>query len=243
MTALLQAELLKLRTTRTFVTLVAVAVGLSLLLVALSALLDENFTEERVRELFTFDFSSLFILLLGVIGMAGEWRHRTITTSILAAPNRTRLLGAKILSYAVAGALLALIVTVVIAAVGTLILSARGEVTIGVVDIADVLWRNLVVAALLGAFGVCVGGLVRNQVVAIVGLLFLSFVLEPTVIALASDVGKFLPTVGAPNGVIGTDSIGDEPLLEPGLALLVLLGWVGLGFAATATVLQRRDLV
>jgi ABC-type transport system involved in multi-copper enzyme maturation permease subunit len=95
MTALLRAELLKLRTTRTFVTLVGVAVGLSLLLVVLGAALANDLTEKDVRELFMFDFSGLFILLLGVIGMAGEFRHRTITTSILAAPDRTRLLGAR----------------------------------------------------------------------------------------------------------------------------------------------------
>jgi len=244
MTALLRAELLKLRTTRTFVTLVGVAVGLSLLLVVLGAALANDLTEKDVRELLMFDFSGLFILLLGVIGMAGEFRHRTITTSILAAPDRIRLLGAKVLSYALAGALLALIVSVAIAAVGTAVLSIRGEVTIGVSEMADVLWRNLVVAALFGALGVCVGGLVRNQVVAIVGLLFLSFVLEPTLLALASEVGKFGPTVGAPNGVIvinpGDDS---ESLLAPGIALLVMIGWVGLGYAVTALVLRRRDLV
>jgi len=244
MTALLRAELLKLRTTRTFVTLVGVAVGLSLLLVVLGAALANDLTEKDVRELLMFDFSGLFILLLGVIGMAGEFRHRTITTSILAAPDRTRLLGAKVLSYALAGALLALIVSAAIAAVGTAVLSIRGEVTIGISEIADVLWRNLVVAALFGALGVCVGGLVRNQVVAIVGLLFLSFVLEPTLLALASEVGKFGPTVGAPNGVIGINPGDDsESLLAPGIALLVMIGWVGLGYAVTALVLRRRDLV
>ena len=244
MTALLRAELLKLRTTRTFVTLVGVAVGLSLLLVVLGAALANDLTEKDVRELLMFDFSGLFILLLGVIGMAGEFRHRTITTSILAAPDRIRLLGAKVLSYALAGALLALIVSVAIAAVGTAVLSIRGEVTIGVSEMADVLWRNLVVAALFGALGVCVGGLVRNQVVAIVGLLFLSFVLEPTLLALASEVGKFGPTVGAPNGVLGINP-GDDggSLLAPGIALLVMIGWVGLGYAVTALVLRRRDLV
>ena len=84
------------------------------------------------------------------------------------------------IAYAVAGTVLSLIVTVAIMAVGTLILSRRDETTLGVADLADVLWRNLVVAALLGAFGVCVGGIVRNQVVAIVGLLVVAFALEPT---------------------------------------------------------------
>jgi ABC-2 type transport system permease protein len=242
-TALLRAELLKLRTTRTFVALVGTALALSLLVVSLTTALGDNFTEDDVRDLFTTDFSSLFILLLGVIGMAGEWRHRTITSTILAAPDRLRLLAAKTLSYAVAGTVLSLIVTVAIVAAGTLILSGRGETTVGAGDLADVLWRNLVVAALLGAFGVCIGGLLRNQVVAIVGLLVFSFALEPTVLAVAQDVGRFGPTVGAPGGIQGINPVGEGKLLAPGIAVLVMIAWVGLGFAATAMVLLRRDLV
>ena len=90
MRPLLRAELLKLRTTRTFVTIVSATLALSLIVVGLSAILGDTFTEQDVRELFTADFSSLFILLLGVTGMAGEWRHKTITSSVLAAPARVR---------------------------------------------------------------------------------------------------------------------------------------------------------
>src|SRR5215211_597589 len=243
MRPLLRAELLKLRTTRTFVTLVAVALVLSLIVVGLTAGIVDDFTEDQLLELFTADFSPLFILLLGVVGMAGEWRHRTITSSVLAAPDRVRLLLAKVLSYALAGALLSLVVTVGLMAVGTLILSIRDQPTLDASELLDVLWRNLVVAALLGAFGVCVGGLVRNQVVAIVGLLVLAFVLEPTLIAIAPDVGQFGPTGGAPNGIIRINPVGEEDLLSPAVAVLVMLGWVGLGFAATAALLRRRDLV
>jgi len=243
MRPLLGAELLKLRTTRTFVTLVAVALVLSLIVVGLTAGIVDDFTEDQLLELFTADFSPLFILLLGVVGMAGEWRHRTITSSVLAAPDRVRLLLAKVLSYALAGALLSLVVTVGLMAVGTLILSIRVQPTLDASELLDVLWRNLVVAALLGAFGVCVGGLVRNQVVAIVGLLVLAFVLEPTLIAIAPDVGQFGPTGGAPNGIIRINPVGEEDLLSPAVAVLVMLGWVGLGFAATAALLRRRDLV
>ena len=243
MTPLLRAELLKLRTTRTFAALVGTGLVLSLLVVGLVSALSNDLTERDVRDLFTADFSSLFILLLGVIGMAGEWRHRTITSTVLVAPDRLRLLGAKTLSYAVAGAFLSLIITVVIMLVGSVILGARGETTIGVVDLADVLWRNLVVAAFLGALGVCVGGLVRNQIVAIVGLLVFAFAIEPTLLAVVEKVGRFGPTTAGPSAIQGVEPIGDENLLAPGFALLVMLAWVGLGFAATAVVLRRRDLV
>ena len=245
MKALLRAELIKLRTTRTFVVLTAAALAISLLVVVLTTTLQDEWTKDDARDLFATDFTGLFILLLGVMGMAGEWRHRTITSTVLAAPRRLRLLGAKTISYAVAGIAISLIVTVAIMAIGTLILSARDLPTAGLGDLADVLWRNLVVAAYLGAFGVCIGGLIRNQIVAIVGLLLMTFAIEPALIGLASEVGKFGPTVGAPNGFIGLEDVfgeGEEQL-TPAVALLVMIGWVGLAFAAAAARLERRDLV
>ena len=246
MSPLLQAELLKLRTTRTFAALVGAALVLSLLVVVLVSVLGDNFTSDDVRELFTADFTGLFIILLGVIGMAGEWRHRTITSTVLAAPDRIRLLSAKMLSYAAAGALLSLIVTLTIMLVGTLILSARGEETASLADLLDVLWRNLLVAALVGALGVGIGAVIRNQVVAIVGVLFVAFVLEPTLIGLASDYGRFGPTQGAPSGIIGVAGFDGEDtdfLLSPGVAVLVMLGWIGAFFAAGAARLRGGDLV
>ena len=84
----------------------------------------------------------------------------------------------------------------------------------------------------------------RNQIVAIIGVFIFSFALEPALIGLAVDVGKFGPMVGAPNGIIGINPIDDEGvLLAPGIATLVMVGWVLLGFAATAALLRRRDLV
>jgi ABC-2 type transport system permease protein len=241
-TTLLRAELLKLRTTRTFVALVSASLGLSLLVVVLAGLLSKNLTKNDVHDLFTSDFSGLFILLLGVTGMAGEWRHRTITGTVLAAPKRVRLLAAKVLSYAVAGAFLSLVVTIAIMIVGTAILGARDQVTLGAGQMADILWRNLAVAAYFGAVGVCVGALVRNQVVAIVGLLILALAIEPALSALTDDVAKFLPTSGAPNAVTNT-SFGDQARLSAGLALLVMLGWIGALFAAGGITLRERDLV
>ena len=246
MSTLLKAELLKLRTTRTFVALVAAALALSLLVVVLTALLADNFTEQDVKSLFTADFTGLFILLLGVMGMAGEWRHRTITSTVLAAPDRLRLLGAKVIAFAAAGALLSLIVTLTIMLVGTIVLSVRGEPTIGVADLLDVLWRNLVVAALLGALGVGIGGLVRNQVVAIVAILIFAFAVEPTLFALVPEVAKFAPTQGAPSGIIHVNPFGDQDtsnLLVPAVAVLVMLGWIALFFAAAGARLRKFDLV
>ncbi|MCW3014063.1 MAG: hypothetical protein JWO02_1155 [Solirubrobacterales bacterium] len=236
MTALLQAELLKLRTTRTFAAVVGSAAALSLVLVVLGAVLGK---ETDPHALFTNNAITYIIVLLGAVAMTGEWRHRTITGSVLAAPDRVRLLVAKAMSYSVAGVALSILVTVPTIIVGELVLAGRGEATLGAGGIADVLWRNLAVAALLGPLGVCVGALVRNQIVTVVGLVILAAALEPAVFQAVPEVGRFLPLAGAPGGVLG----GTDGLLSPGPALAVLVAWGLAAFAAAAVNLRRRDLV
>ena len=245
MSSLLRAELLKLRTTRTFVALVGVTLALSLLVVVLTTILSDDIDPQDARDLFSADFTGLFIMLLGVIGMAGEWRHRTITGTVLAAPDRLRLMAAKMLAYAAAGVVLSLIVTATIMLVGNVILSARGIDTVAVSDLLDTLWRNLLVAALVGALGVGIGALVRNQVVAIIGVLVLGFVIEPALFGLAPDVARYGPTQGAPAGIQDIEFFGDSgtDTLSPAVATLVMLGWIALFFVAAGVRLKRRDLV
>ena len=243
MKPLLHAELLKLRTTRTFLALTAAALALSLLVVVLAASLSNEMSDDEARDLFAADFTGLFILLLGVMGMAGEWRHRTITSSILAAPKRWRFLVAKTLAYAAAGALISIIVSVTIRAVGVPILTSRDLAAVDAGELADVLWRNLAVAPFMGALGVTVGGLVRNQIVAIVGLLALSFVVEPLLLGLVPEYGRLGPTSGAPNAIINVEAFGEnEDQLSTTEGVGVMLAWVGLTFAAAGVLFERRDV-
>ena len=244
MSALLQAELLKLRTTRTFYVLVGSGLALSLALLVLNTLLTDDFSERDVRVAFAGDFTGIFILLLGAMGMAGEWRHKTITSTILASPDRLKLIAAKTISYAVAGMVVSFIVTASLMLVGTIILSARDQTTLDVATLVDIMWRNLVVAAYLGAIGVAIGAIVRNQVAAIVGLLMFPFVVELTLFGLVPEVAKFSPFNGAPGGIVDVSFDGGEndDFLDPGVAALVMFGWVSVLFALGALLLQRRDL-
>jgi ABC-2 type transport system permease protein len=241
MTALLRAELLKLRTTRTFAALAGAALGFSLLAVTLAAT-TQNYAQHPsdLHTLFASDLSSIFILLLGAIGMTGEWRHRTITGAILAAPDRVRLLTAKTLAYALAGILLSLAVTAAIMLTGTLILESRGQPTLGLAGLSGLLWRNLAVAALLGALGVAIGALLRNQIATVVGLLVVGLALEPALLAQLPELERFGPLVGAPTGILG---VNRGMLLAPGLAALVSIAWVGTAFTNAAALLRRRDLI
>jgi ABC-2 type transport system permease protein len=246
MTALLHAELIKLRTTRTFVAVAATALGISLLLVTLTGLLSEPREDEVLVDVFASDTSSFFILLLAIVGITGEWRHRTITSSLLAAPDRLRFLAAKTLAFAAAGLLMSLLIMVVVTILGFALLTVRDLPTPELGELAELAARGALVAALLGTFGVAIGALVRNQVVAVVGMLVFTFVVETTLIAVVPEVGRFGPFTALPTavGIPGGDEVlGDEiALLAPGLAAMVMVAWIGAAFAAGAALLRRRDL-
>ncbi len=246
MRPLLQAELIKLRTTRTFVALVGIAVVISLLITVLIAILTEPTQESVLSDVFTSDTSSLFILMLAVVGISGEWRHRTITSSLLAAPARIRFLAAKTIAFALAGLVLSLLISVAIAIAGFAVLSVRDLPTPDLGDLGEQFARNAMVAALLGAFGVGIGALVRNQVVAIVGVLVASFLIEPVLIAVLPEVGRFGPFGALPTAAAGLDpedvGMDEANLPAAGIAVLLLLAWIGAAFAAGAALLRYRDL-
>jgi ABC-2 type transport system permease protein len=247
LTALLQAELIKLRTTRTFLALTAAAVGTSLLITVLVSTLSEPDADSVLTDVFTSDTSSLFITILAVVGITGEWRHHTITSSLLAAPDRLRFLAAKTIAFATAGVVLSLLISITVLVVGLAILNVRDLPVPEAGELLERFARNAFVAGLLGAFGVGIGALVRNQVVAVVGLLVLGFAVDPAVAALVPEVGRFSPFSALPVAItdIRPEDAGlpdDLDLLSPGIALLAMLAWIGAAFAAGAALLIRRDL-
>jgi ABC-2 type transport system ATP-binding protein len=246
MRALLEAELIKLRTTRTFAALVCVAVGLSVVLTGLVAALTEPTEDSVLIDVFQSDTSGLFIVILAIVGISGEWRHRTITSSLLAAPDRLAFLAAKTLAFAVAGAALSVLISIMVAAVGFSVLEIRGLPTPDGGELVDLYARNAVVAALGGAFGVAIGALVRNQAVAVVGVLLLAFAIEPALVAFAPEVARFSPISVLPTAVTDIDAeqagLGEIDLLAPGVALLLLLGWNAVLFAGGAGLLRSRDV-
>ena len=100
MTALLSSELLKLRTTRTafgfLVATVLLTVGIG---AATFATITVTGKEDLEDALAGAGFVSALLLVLGIVAATGEYRHGTITSSLLASPVRTRFLSAKVLAY------------------------------------------------------------------------------------------------------------------------------------------------
>jgi ABC-2 type transport system permease protein len=106
-------------------------------------------------------------LLLGILGVAGEFRHQTITSNLLVAPRRGRLLMAKVLTHAGLGAIVALLATVVSLAVAVPWLNARGVPPSDAAALVKVLAGGIIAAALFGSAGAGLGALIANQTAAI----------------------------------------------------------------------------
>ena len=90
MTRALTAELLKLRTTRTFWGLAGATLALVMLAVVLPLALDSGvFDESDVRSLLSSaGGAGLMMLILGAVFSAGEYRHGTIAWTLLVTPVR-----------------------------------------------------------------------------------------------------------------------------------------------------------
>ena len=239
MNALLKAELLKLRTTRTFAVVVGVSALFSMALAVLGATFQKDLT---AHELFTNNAITYVIALLGVIGMTGEWRHRTITSTILAAPNRVRMLSAKVVASSAAGVVLVFCVTAVTMIAGTIALKAAGHPTLGPGGLADVMWSNLAVAVVLGPFGVAIGALGRNQIATVIGVIAVASFLEPQLFAASHVAGRFGPLSEAPTSILGGGGTTDG-MLATAPALAVMVAWAAAAFGAAAIRLRNRDLV
>ena len=172
----------------------------------------------------------LFALVIGILAVATEFRHGTITPSLLAVPDRTRLVLAKLITALIAGALLGFAASAVCAVITLPILSARDAGTgSDTTTIINLIVGNTAACALFAALGVGLGALIRNQVGAIIGALGYLFVVEPLlgVIPGFSDVvQKWFPG-GASSEVAGTSGL-DDPLgqLPAGLAAGRLRGGV-----------------
>jgi ABC-2 type transport system permease protein len=157
---------------------------------------------------------SILSLVLGIIGMTQEYRHRTATPTFLAGPRRWRVVVAKVIGYLVAGIPFAAVVCAV----------------------------DLLAIVIYTVIGVGVGALFRNQVGAIVGSLVYLFVIENVIsgIGAISGIYKWLPG-GALQAV--TDSAQGPDVLDQWQGAVLLLAY-GLVFAVLGTLLAvRRDVV
>ena len=185
---------------------------------------------------------TVLFLILGIIGMTQEYRHRTATPTFLTTPRRGRVVIAKLTAYALAAVPFALVVLAVNYGVAAVAAGARGAVPALSGENLQVLANSGLALVIYTVIGVGLGALVRNQVGAIVGGLVYLFVVEAIVrqISAIADAYKWLPG-GALEALTAT--LQGPDLLERWQGGLLLLGY-GLVAALLGTLLAvRRDVV
>jgi ABC-2 type transport system permease protein len=177
-------------------------------------------------------------LLLGVIAMAGEWTHRTVTRTFLLTPARRRVVMAKMLT----GVLVGVGISVLALTLGLLVvlpvLVAKG-IALSAVASAEAALATIGISALYGLMGVALGVLTRNQTVALVAALLWNLVLENIVpiLARAPQLYAWLPG-GAADAVIGRERSG---LLDPIGGGLLLAAYAAVLAVAGTLLVMRRD--
>jgi ABC-2 type transport system permease protein len=241
----LAAELFKLRTTRTSWGVTLGSLALVLIISAIAALAGEFQPDDSEANLLEIaGLVQIFALVLGILVVATEFRHGTITPSLLAVPDRVRLVLAKLVAALGAGALLGLVAAALCAAIILPVLSARDVDVIdsSTSEVLELIAGNLAASALFAAIGVGLGALIRNQVGAIIGALGWIFLVEPLlgIIPGFDDViSKWFPS-GAANAAAGTasseDALGQVP------AGLLLAAYAAAFVAAGIVMIRRRDV-
>jgi ABC-type transport system involved in multi-copper enzyme maturation permease subunit len=186
--------------------------------------------------------TSVLLLILGVIGMTQEYRHRTATPTFLTEPRRGRVIVAKLLAYALVAVPFALLILAVNLLVVVVYAGARGAAPTLSSENLKTLGASGLVLVVFAVIGVGVGALLRNQVAAIVASLVYLYVIEPIVagIGVLQGAYKWLPG-GAARAI--TTTFQAPELLQPWQGGLLLLGY-GLLAAVLGTFLAvRRDIV
>jgi hypothetical protein len=248
MIAQLRSELLKQRSTR-----MTAALLLSMLVLIVAIVLLHSFglsaatlrapaSQPKVYGWGT-SIGALFAALLGALSITAEIRTGTIRPTLLATPNRTLVVGAKVIAAAAGGAATGLVAEALVAAIASAAFAIRGiPVAITAGDFAQMIAGGTAAAALWAALGTGVGAMVRSQVGAVVGLCVWLLLIETVLAGEVPAVGRYTPgaSAGALAGML--QSATNLKLVAPGAGALLLAAYAALAAGAGALATERRDL-
>jgi ABC-2 type transport system permease protein len=243
MTDQLLSELRKMRSTRTNLGLLAGMVGLILLTVLINGLvLDANelATSDDQHNLLSAGTSAgLFAALIGVMAITSEFRHGTIRPTFVVTPRRTQVVLAKVLASLLMGILFGIAAIALSCGLGYGILAARGiPLELGTNHILLLVLATPLMTALWAELGVGLGAIDRNQVLAVIGLIVWTLVVENILYQLLPAVGRF--TLFGVSDALTAGVI--EHVLPPLAGGLLLAGYVAAFVAAGALLVARRDV-
>lgn len=239
-----RAELLKLRSTRTALGLVLGMVALVVLTTLLTGLLTKHIghlsTKADQRSLLNAGtLVGVFAALTGVLLVTSEYRYGTIRPTLLFEPRRSRVIGAKVATSALAGLVLGVLGAALALGIGYAVLAGRGvSFSLGGGDVAQLVLGTVAGAALWGAIGAGLGAIIRNQVGGVIALLTWSFVVESLLFGLVPAVGRWLPA-HAQDALSGLTT---SHLVAPAAGAGVLAVWTATLAFTGLTLIGRRDV-
>jgi ABC-2 type transport system permease protein len=265
-----RAEFRKVASTKLWWALLIPAALLSVMVNLFGAVFTAAFAEsERLPLLlgsvaYSLGLTTVFAAVHGVVAAAGEYRHRTITTTYLTIRGRTPVLLAKMLVSAGVGGCYAAVTVVTGVIAGAA--ADGGAAMPGTAALVATALIGVVVSALWGALGAAFGTAVSNQVGALVSLLLYLMVGELLIGTLlqAADsqavrtLSSYLPgnagevaTYGIPVTEIAGPVTGPQVVellagvTDPpgwGVAMLVLAAWTAAAGVVGRLVAARRDI-
>jgi ABC-type transport system involved in multi-copper enzyme maturation permease subunit len=243
---LIHAELLKLRTTRMIYGLGLAALAIAPIS-AISAISNAGksgggpalTTAEGIRAVMAPSlFAGILVLVIGILIMAGEFRHNTATSTFLISPHRGRVVGAKLAASALVGAALGVIASGLTLAVALPWLATKHiHVDLFSRNVGLVLVGGIAAMTIYAIVGVGVGSLIRNQTAAVVVALAWVLVVDNLLVSFAHQIGRWTP-VGSSAALSGNP--GHWLPMWGGALVFVAYG---LAFAAAGTRFTiRRDV-
>jgi len=248
--SLVRAELAKSTSTRMIWGLLAGALGFTLLNVVANIFAAGQEggappleSAQGLRNVFgSASGATVFVLMLGVLSVSGEFRHGTITTTFLAVPKRAQVIGSKLLALPLLSAGFAagaVALTVVIAI--PLLAAKNVAVQWGDAELVEVLVGSFVAITLYPVLGVGFAALVRNQVAAVISALVWVLVAESVLVSFLPEVGKWTPG-GAAAAMTRLEPLRGGDLLPPTLGALLFVAYgVALAVIGLQTTM-RRDI-
>ncbi len=190
-----------------------------------------------------FQLSQIIIAILGVSLVAGEYQTGLIRTWFGAAPDRLRVLNAKVVVFGGLVFIVSLVAAVLAFLAGQAVLPAGWEaLTLGSDGVMQALLGTALYSAAIGVIGIGLGFLLRSTAAG-AGAVVTTLMIAPVMVKLlpasiGDPIGKILPS-NAGSAIQGIES--NSELLSTGWGIVVLVSWVVAIVGAAAISLKRRD--
>ena len=232
---LVRSEILKIRSTQVWFWMVLLAAAFTTLgtITQVVTAINDHDAGAPVDYYAVFtqsEAAGIALLVLGLLGLTTEFRHKTITPTLLANPNRWQLLAGKAASYAVFAVIYALICVALNFAIAIIWLSSVGVPVEFGQGVPGGVAKACATLVMTGMFGLGLGAVLRNQAAAMVFGIVYFFILDPVLnfTPWVRKVYAYTPG-GAVQAFLSNGNVEGLPrdvnLLAPAAGSLLFLAW------------------